>query len=218
MTAARGLLSFGLIAFVTTLIGVWLAAEGRAQTINRNDELVGGWTENKDLSDPPRGRGDQEGDNPGTRGRRDGGFGRGGGRRGGGGGGFGGGRAGGGAPVDREAMGRQRDALNDVLNPPEHLVIADTGSLIVLTSPDGRTTRLSLDGKKVRDDSTGIERRTKWDGDKLVSEVSGLAAVAKLVQTFATDRERHQLHITVEMESGRGQKRTTNHIYDADTR
>ena len=132
------------------------------------------------------------------------------------GGGFGGGDN---APVDREAMARQRDAMADILNPPDHLIIADTGTLIVLTGPDGRTMRLSPDGKKIKDDNTGIERRTKWDGDKLVSEISGTLRGGKMVQTFATDVEHHQLHISVEMEGGRSdQKRTVTHIYDLDAR
>ena len=224
MTAYRRLLSFGLIVFVMAFVGVWPAAEGRAQTVTHDLAFAGGWTLNKELSDKPRGRGEQDGQD-GERGRGDQGGrgGRGGGRRGGGmGGGFGGGGFGGGgnnAPVDREAMARQRDAMNDILNPPDHLVIADTGSLIVLTGPDGRTMRLSPDGKKIKDENTGIERRTKWDGDKLVSEISGMLRGGKATQTFATDVEHHQLHITVEMEGGRSdQKRTITHVYDSDAR
>ena len=46
----------------------------------------------------------------------------------------------------------------------------------MLTGADGRTTRLSPDGKKIKDENTKIERKTKWDGGKLVSEINGLGS------------------------------------------
>lgn len=61
--------------------------------------------------------------------------------------------------TDHDAMARMRDAMRDLMNPSEHLTIVDTGSMIVLTGPDGRTTRLSPDGRKIKDENTGIERR-----------------------------------------------------------
>ncbi|HEV3141584.1 MAG TPA: hypothetical protein VGY57_13765, partial [Vicinamibacterales bacterium] len=112
---------------------------------------------------------------------------------------------------------RVRDAMRDVMDPPDHLVITETGSMIVLTSADGRTTRLSPDGKSIKDDSTKVERKTKWDGGKLVSEISGLGP-SKMTQAFALNPELHQLRITVQVES-RGQvpARTVTHVYDADS-
>ena len=104
---------------------------------------------------------------------------RGGGRGGGAGhgGGFGGAGSGGGAGPGRqggnaEDVQRLRNALRDELEAPEHLTIVESGSTIILTAGDGRTTRLSADGKKIKDESTKVERRTKWDAGKLVSEVS----------------------------------------------
>src|SRR5437764_820440 len=76
---------------------------------------------------------------------------------------------------------------------------AQTDSTIMITSQDGRTTRLSPDGKKIKDDSTKIERKTKWDAGKLVSEIKG-AGPGKMTQTFAVDPETHKLRITVQME------------------
>ncbi len=113
---------------------------------------------------------------------------------------------------------RMRDAMRDVTNPSDHLIITQTESMIVLTGADGRTTRLSPDGKKIKDDNTKIDRSTKWDGGKLVSEIGGLAP-GKTTQTFAVDPDNHQLRITVQMEGGRaGQARTITHVYDADAR
>jgi hypothetical protein len=188
--------------------------------------IAGAWTLNADLSDKPADRGDrgERGDGD-ARGRGNGGFGRGGGRGGYGGGGYGGrgmGRGGNnpGTGMNPEAMARMRDAMRDVTNPSDHLTIVQTDSMVVVTGADGRTMRLSPDGKKIKDENTGVERKTKWDGGKLVSEISGLGP-GKMTQAFAVDPESHQLRVTVLME-GRGgqsnQPRTITHVYDADAR
>jgi hypothetical protein len=125
---------------------------------------------------------------------------------------------GGGATMDPEQMARMRDAMRDLTDAPDHLTIVQTESMVVITAGDGRTTRLSPDGKKIKDENTKIERRTKWDGGKLVTEINGLGP-AKASQTYAVDPESHQLRITVQMEGGRGgQARSTTHVYDADDR
>ncbi|MGH9140207.1 MAG: hypothetical protein ACRD2I_03585, partial [Vicinamibacterales bacterium] len=137
-----------------------------------------------------------------------GGFGRGGGM----------GRGGGAPAMNPEDMARMRDAMRDITNPSDHLVITQTESMVVLTAADGRTTRLSPDGKKIKDENTKIERKTKWDGGKLVSEINGLGR-GKMTQTFTVDSESKQLRLTVVMEGGRsGQPRTITQVYDADPR
>jgi hypothetical protein len=81
-----------------------------------------------------------------------------------------------------------------------------------------RTTRLAPDGKKIKDENTKIERKTKWDGGKLVSEING-AGRGKITQTFAVDPDSKQLRLTVVMEGGRsGQPRTITQVYDPDPR
>src|SRR6185295_19305850 len=130
--------------------------------------------------------------------------GSGGGRRGGygGHGGYGGGGMGRGGMrgerMDPDEVARMREAMRDVVEPSDHLTITQTDSIIVITGADGRTTRLSPDGKKIKDENTGVERKTKWDGAKLVSEISGLGS-GKATQTFTVDPESHQLRITVQM-------------------
>jgi hypothetical protein len=108
--------------------------------------------------------------------------------------------------------------MRDVTDPPDHLTIVATESMIVMTAPDGRTTRLSPDGKGVKDENTNIVRKTKWDGAKLVSEISGLGA-GKITETYTVDAEKHQLHLTAQVE-GRGgaPARTISHVYDLDPR
>src|SRR5262245_11227599 len=215
MGTARNLANVTVVVGIAVFIATWLAVESRAQA-PETGALAGAWTLNRDASDQPVTRGDR-GDSD-ARGRRGGFGGNGGGmRRGGYRGGGGGGRAGG-MDRDPDEMARLRDAMRDVMNPPDHLTIVQSGALVILTSADGRTTRLSTDGSKIKDENTKIERKTKWDGGKLVSEISGLGP-GKVTQTFAVDPEHHQLRIAVQTEGGRqGQARTLTHVYDADAR
>ncbi len=213
--AVRGWVSVGLVAAVAAFLGAWLAAESSPQTQADKPSIAGAWTLNKDLSDKPADRSDR-----GNANRGNGGYGRGGRRRGGGfgGGGYGGrGGYGGGQPqMDPEAAQRMREAMRDLVNPPEKMTITQSDSMIVMTDGDGRTTRLSPDGKKIKDDNTGIERKTKWDTGKLVSEISGPGGM-KVTQTYALNPELHQLRLTTQLEGGRGgQARTLSTVYDAD--
>jgi hypothetical protein len=210
MKLVRHLISIGLVISAATFIAVWLAVESRAQAPDRAS-LAGVWTLDHDLSDQPPARGDNgSGGGGDSRGRRGGGYGG----RGMGRGGFGGGGMGrGGRGGDPEEMARMRDAMRDIMAPKERLTIVQTDSMISITSDDGRSTRLSPDNKKIKDDNTKIERKTKWDAGKLVSEISGIGP-AKLTQTFSVDPERH-LRIVVQMEGGRhNASRTTTHVYD----
>jgi hypothetical protein len=209
----------GLVVVVTALIGVWLSAESRAQTATPAATIAGAWTLNADLSDKPQSEARSgEGDTGGRRNQGGGGMGRGGmggGRRGGGGGM---GRAEGGGAINPEDAQRLRDARRDILNAPSHLTVVQTESqMILITTGDGRVTRLSPDGKKIKDDSTKIERKTKWDGGKLVSEISG-AGPGKITETYEIDPEQHQLIVTVAMESKQPKPVTQRRVYDADAR
>ena len=210
----RKLLSIGVLVAAVAVLSGPIAAQEKSPAAAPS--ISGGWTRNADLSDAPAGRG-QDGDDNG-RGRDDG---SGGGRRRGGGFGRGGGMGRGGAGAGRgnpEEMLRMRDAMRDVTNPSDHLIITQTESMIVLTGADGRTTRLSPDGKKIKDDNTRVERKTKWDGGKLVSEINGLGP-GKMTQTFAVDPDGKLLRITLVMEGGRSnQPRTLTQLYDADPR
>ena len=127
------------------------------------------------------------------------------------------GRGGGGgaAPArSPEEVARLRDAMRDVMNPSDHLTIVQTDAMVLVTGADGRTTRLSADGKKIKDENTGVERKTKWDAGKLVSEINGLGR-GKVTQTFSVDPDSHQLRIVVLMEGERSrQPRTITHVYD----
>jgi len=209
------------------LAGVWAFADAAAQTSVQTQtantaSLVGAWTLNKDLTDSQSDsssstsdQGQQNGyRNGGGGGRRRGGFG------GGGFGGGGGGRRGGGGTgqqtQDPEQAQRMRDALRDLMNPPDHLTIVQTDTMVILTGPDGHTTRLSPDGKKIKDDSTKLERKTKWDAGKLVSEINGLPN-GKFTQTFSVDPETHQLKIALQNDN-KQRPISASRIYDADAK
>jgi hypothetical protein len=93
--------------------------------------------------------------------------------------------------------------------------MVQTDSTIIITAKDGRTTRLSTDGKKVKDESTGIERKTKWDGNKLVSEVSGLGS-GKVTETYSVDAELKQLRVALAIDGPR--KSSLTRVYDLDSK
>ncbi len=182
-----------------------------------NDAIVGAWTLNKEASTlaTPQDQ-DGEGRNGDNRGGRNGGFGGGGRRRGGfGGGGFGPGGGGNVQPQDREAAQRMRDAMRQELQAPDHMTIVASGTTIIITTPDGHTTRLATDGSKVKDDSTGIERKTKWDAGKLVSEINGLGR-GKIVETYSVDTDAKQLRVKLDIDGPR--KMSQTRVYDLDSK
>jgi len=124
----------------------------------------------------------------------------------------------GGRGADPQEMARMRDAMRDLLEPADRLTIVETESMVIITSSDGRTTRLSPDGKKIKDENTNAERRSRWDADKLVSEISGLGP-GKVTQTFSVDAGTRQLRIVLLLEGGReSPPRTITHVYDAEPR
>ncbi|HZT77707.1 MAG TPA: hypothetical protein VFA27_13730 [Vicinamibacterales bacterium] len=213
VNAGRRYLCAGFVAAIALVVAAWLSPVSAAQA--DKPSIAGAWTLNKDLSDQPVDRSNRGNGSDGNRG-----FGGGGRRRGGfGGGGFGGGgyggRGGGQPQMDPETAQRLRDAMRDFTNPPEQITITQTDSMVVITNADGRTTRLSPDGKKIKDENTGIERKTKWDTGKLVSEISGPNGL-KVTQTYALNPELHQLRLTTQIEGGRGgQARTFSTVYDA---
>jgi hypothetical protein len=195
--------------------GLWLAT-----TLARADAtsvaIVGQWVLDKDLSDLPTSS-NQRSDDGSGRGERGRGRGYGGGRRGGFGGGYGSGRS-----TDRdggrsEDGARRAEAVRAIMTGADRLTITATDSMVIVTDGGGRTTRLSLDGKKIKDESTGLERKTKWDGAKLVTEISG-AGPGTITQTYQIDPEHQHLTITVQPPSRNGTPMPRHFVYDVDAR
>lgn len=183
-------------------------AQGQASAI------VGAWTLNRDLSDTGADRIQGRGDARGGGFPRGGGGGRGGGR-GGFGGGFPGGGGFGGGPNGRDPQDamRRTAALGDILNAPERLTITQTESMVIITAGDGRATRLSLDGKKIKDESTNMERKTKWESGKLISEITGSGP--KIIETYSADSDHHELLVIVQVEGRDEATRVFHRLYEA---
>ncbi len=215
VVAAAGL---AIIAYVA-------GPSGYAQT--PAPSIVGAWTLNVDLSDRPAPAGAQAGSPGGRRGGgRGGGFG--GGFPGGGGGGLGGGGGFGGGGFggprsgarggDPDAAARRSEELRGVLDAPARLTIVQTGSLVILTTGDGLTTRFAPDDSKIKDESTGAERQTHWEGTTLVSRIAGLGQDT-VTERYAVDADGRQLFVTVSV-PGRDDARAMvlHRVYDAQDR
>lgn len=89
-------------------------------------------------------------------------------------------------------MERRMNAVRDVVMPAERLTITATDSMVIITTGDGRTTRLATNNSKIKEEASGIERKTRWEGEKLVTEINGLGR-GKATETYAIDPETHQL-------------------------
>ena len=94
------------------------------------------------------------------------------------------------------------------------MTITRTESMVIITTGDGRTTRLATDGSKVKDESTGIETRTHWNREELVTEISGLQG-GKITETYSINPESHRLTVTVDAAGDRGVALAARHrVYD----
>jgi hypothetical protein len=204
----------GWIAVALSLaLGAGAALTAAPQASPEAGSIEGVWTLNKEASDKPPERPSGD-DHP--RGSGAGGSGRGH-HGGGGGGGFGRGGGGGGGRGagggDMEAIRRRIQAVRDIMDAPQRLTITQTESLVIITAGDGRTTRLSPDGKKIKDESTGLERKTRRDNGNLVSEITG--GREKITETYAVDREHHQLTVTLKVDDSRMPNGgVIRHVYD----
>ncbi len=163
---------------VIGVLAVSAAEAGEAQA----EGIDGVWVLNLELSDDPsgqlgaQGQGNRGGFGPGGGGGGRGGFGGGRGGRGGR-GGFGGGGGGGDRP-DPQEMARLREsmqeAIRDLLGAPRRMTIASSADEISLTYGDGRVVRLIPDDREhagLAGSSMRVQRKTRWDGDRLVTEL-----------------------------------------------
>jgi len=203
--------------FVATVVLACFVTSGRLSAQKDQEarsSIVGEWTLDKKLSDVAE---DRPHEGAGQHSRGGGGFPGGGGHgRGGfhgGGGGYSGGHA-----ADPDETARRQEAWRDLVAAPDHMTIVQTESMIVITSRDGRTTRLSPDGKKIKDESTNIERKTRWEEGKLVTEISGTSGRA--TETYLVNPTQHELLVVVRLESsGRDETvRLLHRLYTLDAR
>ena len=193
-----------------------------AQPESSAASLEGIWMLNTDLSDEPRARLEGVGDDRGQ-GRGRGAAGRRGSRPG------GRGRAGG-RPPDREELARLRqglqEAVRDLMTAPRRMTIVMIENEIVATYDDGRVIRLVSDDqahKGIAGTSMQVTRRTRWENEKLVTDISLDSRIeVRLEQTYEvrlTDPEGKQLVVTSRFVGGRasnGDRRELRRVYDAE--
>jgi hypothetical protein len=115
--------------------------------------------------------------------------------------------------VDSARLGRARDAWRAITDTPEHLRIVETESIVIVTASNGHTIRMAPGLGPIKDESTGVRRRTRWNGDMLVSEITGLLP-GKIVETHSVDAS-HRLHVVIKFPAlWRAASFTTHRVYD----
>jgi hypothetical protein len=102
--------------------------------------------------------------------------------------------------------------VRDIMQAPNRLTIVQTDSLVIVTTDEGRVVRLAPNRKGVKDESTGIERKTRWEGPRLITEITGGGA-RKMIETYAVDPQTKQLHLTLQIDSPQ-RPVTINRVYD----
>ncbi len=181
-----------------------------AQPESSAASLEGIWMLNTDLSDEPRARLEGVGDDRGQ-GRGRGAAGRRGSRPGG--------------RVARLRQGLQ-EAVRDLMTAPRRMTIVMIENEIVATYDDGRVIRLVSDDqahKGIAGTSMQVTRRTRWENEKLVTDISLDSRIeVRLEQTYEvrlTDPEGKQLIVTSRFVGGRasnGDRRELRRVYDAE--
>lgn len=112
-------------------------------------------------------------------------------------------------------MVRMRDAMRDILEPPTRITITETESMVIMTTGEGRTTRLSTDGKKIEDESTGITRKTRWEAGALINEIDG-AGPGVIIERYIVSGAPRRLTVTLTFDGGGDKSRPpTQRVYDA---
>jgi len=225
---------------LAVVVGLVVAIPGGASGSRAADDvasektpvLTGRWKLDPEKSDDARakmqdamggGRQGGDGDGSGGQGGRGhwGGGGGGGGHWGGGGGGhWGGGHGGGGyhggsnggnrpSEEERAAM---RNVMEDVMRPADVLTVTQGDGEVTMARDDGRTTRLFPDGRK--DANGSLERKTSWDGLRLVSETKGKSG-STVTETWWLSPDGHALQSSVHVKMASGRDVLINRMYQS---
>jgi hypothetical protein len=101
--------------------------------------------------------------------------------------------------------------LDDVIvNAPTAFVLTQDDEKVLLTEPSGRVRTLPTNNRKVKID--GRDVRTKWENNRLVSEMS--VGGAKVIESYERSPNAPQLVVTANV-SMRGRQVSIRRIYDA---
>ena len=228
---------------LAVVVGLVVAIPGGASGSRAADDvasektpvLTGRWKLDPEKSDDARakmqdvmgegrqGRGDNGGDsgnggNGGQGGRGHWGGGGGGGHWGGHGGGYGGGgyHGGGGHGGNRpseEERAAMRNVMDDVMRPADVLTVTQGDGEVTMVGDDGRTTRLFPDGRK---DANGkVERKSKWDGGRLVTEIhAGTGPTVTQAWWLSPDGRQLQSSVLFQSRDG-GRQVVINRLYQS---
>jgi hypothetical protein len=170
--------------------------------------ILGAWKLNRDESDSPRKRSEDDSDsNAGSGGRRSGGGWPGGGYPGGGHGGYG---------RPRGESDEERQKMHELLTPPNTMALSMTGAEVDLIDDRDRKRALMTDGRKLQKskDANYQEIAAKWDGNRLVTDEKDPRG-NKMSRTFELSEDGRQLYETLHMTSGRNNRSTViRYVYD----
>jgi hypothetical protein len=103
------------------------------------------------------------------------------------------------------------EARHLLLDAPSWFVVRQDGERIVLTDSGGHVRTLNADGRKEKVD--GRDVRTKWDKQRLVSEIS--MGSAKVTTTYERSSDSTKLIVTTTMDM-HGREISVRRVYEAD--
>jgi hypothetical protein len=142
--------------------------------------------------------------------------------RGGGRGGRGSGRGMGGGPHGGRMAGQKseeqaamQDVMDDVMQPADVLTITQGERDVTIARDDGRTLRLYADGRKAKEANGAVERTTRWDGPRLVSEIK-VGDGPKITESWWLSADGKQLQASIRLQAPRGDREVViNRVYDS---
>jgi hypothetical protein len=102
---------------------------------------------------------------------------------------------------DEETVARSRELMRIASEPSRKLVISGDGTALTFTSDSGHAATLKTDGSKTFEVSEGgleLERKTKWDDEKLVAEIKAKGGGGEIKQVYTREGDRLIVESTVE--------------------
>ena len=105
---------------------------------------------------------------------------------------------------------QMEEARSLFLNAPASFTVKQDGDRIILTGGDGRVRTLTANGRKEK--VNGRDAQTRWDKERLVSEIS--MGAAKVTETYERSTNAPQLIVTTQMDM-RGHTVSVRRVYDA---
>jgi hypothetical protein len=118
---------------------------------------------------------------------------------------------------DEQRRGDRAGHMQDMLTPPETLMVALNDSELSLTDEKGRTRTFYTDGRKVEQQTPfgqTVTQQTHWEGDEIMVE-EAMPRGDTHRETYALSPDGKQLIVTLTLENRRfGQPVTIRQVYD----